>query len=122
MTMTTEQALAARAGITTILRGSVDAVMAYRLSRIHRRLTEEATTFGEAQRGIFESLATDGKVPPEKRGEFERQNRELLDVEIDVEITPIPLEELTAAVVDTEHVIPGEAWVQIEPIVSGIPE
>lgn len=120
--MTTEQALTVRVGITSILRGSVDAAMAYRLGRIHRRLTDEAKAFTEAQQALFDKLAVDSKVPPAHRAEFERQNRELLEVEIDVEVKPIPFTELTAAVSDAEHVIPGEAWVQIEPIVSGIPE
>lgn len=120
--MTTEQVLTIRAGLISILRASVDAAMAFRLGRIHKKLTEEAGEFQEAQKGLFEKLAVNGQVPPAHRAEFDRQNRELLAVESLVEIKPIPFSELTAAVSDPDHTIPGEAWVQIEPIISGIPD
>jgi len=122
MKLTTQQLLEARAGLTSILRGSVDAVMAYRLGRVHRKLTEEAKDFSTVQKELFEKLAVDDKVPPENRAEFERQNTALLEAEIDVDIKPVKFEELQKAVVDTNRVIPGEAWVQIEPILSGVPE
>ncbi len=122
MRLTIEQVLTTRAGITSILRGSVDAVMAYRLGRIHRKLTEEAKDFSEAQKTLFDKLSEDGAIPQERRAEFERQNRGLLEAEIDVDVKQIPFSELTAAIADEQHVIPGEAWVQIEPIVTGIPE
>ncbi len=134
MKLTMGQVLGAREGIATILKASMPGAMAFRLHRAHRALTEEVKTFDEARQTIYDAYAVDvswegpedhkqqprRQVPPTKRADFERDMNALLATEIEIAVEPVPFAELQEAVEDPGHVVSGTAWVQLEPILTGV--
>ena len=85
----------------TIMGEKVDFKLAYRLTKILKKLEGELESFREAQKVIlikYGKKEKDGRMrlQPDKLEDFNKDLNELLNSEVDVEFEPIPMEKIEA--------------------------
>lgn len=102
MKVTLKQILDSQQPIARLMDLKLPPATAFRLGRIVSKLDSELSVYNDQRLKIVQEFGEpmeDGmnfKIKDENIDEFNKQMNELISVEIDVEITPISIEELSA--------------------------
>lgn len=109
--VTMSTVFSSRPAFQQLVKQSFSAKVAYRLSKIVRKVDQELQDFEKARVALVEKYARDvdedgnKTVPPENISMFVKEVEELLNLEVDLDIPLIPLSWLEDVQLTTEQMI-----------------